>query len=186
MIISTVERLYLRTAVQPFTVPNGSGMTVAASTAHFVYVGWYPYDTPMNYAKVKLTAANLATLTQIAELGLFSSTTPPNRGNITMTTLIATGTISSLTPAALTIIRNTNSFAYSVPGGTFLWVGFRSNMSVTQPTIQAASRNFGGGEWQQLASSGALTGGGPFSATLVDEGNATGNRPPMMFASVSV
>lgn len=162
---------------------NGGALLMDASTAHFIYLAPVNFPVVFKQVFVKMTVNGVGT--QTAELGLFSSPSPPNKAAQTLTCLTASGTISGMTSGAVALITNTSAFTVPVGAGTYLWAGYRGNMGTTQPTFQTGSRSAGDGEWLRLTSSGALATGTTYAATVVNDTNTyTNPRNVLMFASL--
>lgn len=143
-----------------------ANVTLAADTAYFVYLGQVggAAITP-KYVEFYVGAGG--TGVQTAEVGLFSSSSPPNKGSLTLTKLVATGTVDDLTTSG--IKRNTSAFATSVPAGTYLWAGIRCNLLLTQPAIVGLGYDFNEGMVLSTGTSGAITGAGPWTGAIITE-----------------
>jgi hypothetical protein len=133
-----------------------------SGTQYFVYVGRIVRDTTIKFVEFHVTTVGAGA--QTAEVGLFSSTQAPNKGNQSMTKLVATGTVGSLTATGM--VRNTAAFNQVVPANTHLWAAIRTAMATTQPTLVGLSSDFLQGQILTLAAGGVLTGAGPFAATV--------------------
>lgn len=150
-------------------------MTTTSNRAYFVYLGRIPENTVIKYVIGNVRTAGAGA--QTAELGLFSTKTPPNNTGLIFTKIEATGTISSLTSTGTK--KNTTAFSTVIPAGTFLWAGMRTAMATTQPTMHGLSTDFIG-RIQQTSSAGALTGAGPWTGSLI--GISTGAVAPWLQA----
>lgn len=159
---------------------NAGTLLLTSQDAHFIFLTY----VPMHNVTVKFVLGKLTTNgggTQTAEIGLFTTVGPPRFANLSMTKLVSTGTVTDLTAGAVKEVGNTSSFNQVIPAGSYLWAGIRTAMGTTQATIQTECRDPGWGGWQRITSASALTGAGPFSATLVDP-TMYGNRPPSLTA----
>jgi hypothetical protein len=148
-------------------LPNvGTSITVVSGTAYFVYLGRTTVAFTPQYVEFYVSTAGSGS--QTAELGLFSSTNPPNKGNLSLSKLVSTGTLSSLTTTG--VKRNSSAFATSVPAGTHLWAGLRIAMATTQPAISGLCMDFSQGRVLSTASAGVLTGSGPWTGAIISLG----------------
>lgn len=141
---------------------------LANDTAYFVFLGYIPKAITPKY--VEFYVSTIGAGAQTAEVGFFSSPTFPNKASQSLTKLVATGTVDSLT--ATGVKRNTAAFSTLIPAGTYLWVGIRTAMGTTQPTILGLGWDFGEGQILQTASAGVLTGSGPWTGAIIAEAGA--------------
>lgn len=172
--VDTEQRIAHR---NPGLLGAGGNFLLISGTAYFVYVGYTVVAITPKFVRAMLTVNGAGA--QTAEVGLFSSTTAPNRTGLSLSQLTAavnTATVDGLAAGAPVIVGNTVAFAVSVPAGVHLWAGLRTAMAVTQPTLAGIGGDFGQGNVQTLAGAGALTGAGPF-AGAVPAIAAAGNTP---------
>jgi hypothetical protein len=149
-------------------LPNvATAITLVSGTAYFVYVGRTTQALTVKH--VEFFVNTNGTGGQTAEVGLFSSSNAPNKGNQSLTKLSSTGTVDSLTTNG--IKRNTSSFAYSVAAGTHLWAGIRTAMATTQPALAGLCMDYSQGLVLSTASAGALTGAGPWTGSIIAVGS---------------
>lgn len=99
---------------------------------------------------------------QTAEVGLFSTTGPPDGTLLTLTKIVATGTITALTAGAPKFAENTADFATLIPVGTYLWAGMRTAMATTQPNVLWTTGDVDAGTRQLLTGAAAFTTAGPW------------------------
>jgi hypothetical protein len=158
---STTQRIF-KTCLPSFA----GGITLTSGTAYFVYVGRAITSITPKY--VEFYVSTVGAGTQTAEVGLFSTTNPPYKSAQTFTKIVATGTVDSLTSTG--VKRNTSAFTQSVSSGTHIWAGIRTAMATTQPTIYGCYMDNSQGHIQSTASSGVLTGTGPWSGSLIAAG----------------
>jgi hypothetical protein len=145
-------------------LPNvATGITLTSGTAYFVYLGRTVAALTPKYVEFYVNTAG--TGAQTAEVGFFSSPNAPNKGALSLTKLVSTGTVDALTSGG--VKRNTSAFATSVPAGTHLWAGIRTAMATTQPAISGLCMDFSQGRVLSTASAGALTGTGPWTGAIV-------------------
>lgn len=140
-----------------------AGIQLSDGTAYFTYVGKTTRVETFNY--VRFVVKTAASGTQTAEVGIFSSPAAPSRANQTITKIISTGTVDSLTTTGSK--ANTSAFAQVVPAGTHLWAGIRTSFTTLTPFITALIADKGHGRILSTASSGALTGAGPWTGALI-------------------
>lgn len=142
-----VNTMLTRAAASTFLTVSG--------TAYCVYVG--RTTRPYTAAFVECHLTDLGAGTQVAELGIFSSPLAPNRGNQTLSKLVATGTVDTLT-SAQGVKRNTASFAFAIGSGTHLWAVMRVVMATTQPSFIGLAADMSQGHILVLTGASALTG----------------------------
>ena len=134
-----------------------------SGTAYYTYIGRMTRDITAKYVEFQVTTAGAGG--QTAEVGLYSTPNPPNKGAQTLTRLAATGTVDSLT--ATGVKRNTASFNQLVPAGTHLWAAMRTAMATTQPTCGGVASDMSQGHILTTTGGGALTGVSSASGALV-------------------
>jgi hypothetical protein len=148
-------------------LPNvATAITLVNGTAYFVYLGRTAVEFTPKYVEFYVNTAGSGA--QTAEVGLFSSTGPPNKDNLSLSKLVSTGTLSSLTSTG--VKRNSSAFATSVPAGTHLWAGVRTAMATNQPALSGLCMDFSQGRVLSKASAGALTGAGPWTGAIISLG----------------
>jgi hypothetical protein len=148
-------------------LPNvATAITGTSGTAYFVYLGRTTVAFTPKYVEFYVNTAGSGA--QTAEVGLFSSTGPPNKGNLSLTKLVSTGTLNSLTSTG--VKRNTSAFSTSVAAGTHLWAGSRTAMATNQPALSGLCMDFSQGRVLSTASAGALTGSGPWTGAIISLG----------------
>ena len=145
-------------------LPNAATeIQLATDKAYFVYVG--RTAQPIYLHHVEFYVSTNGSGTNTVEVGLFSTPTPPNNENLSLTKLVVRDqtNIDSLLTAGLK--RNTNAFNYAVAAGTYLWAGIRTAGYSIQPKLAGLSQDFDDGLVLTTASAGALTGSGPWSGS---------------------
>lgn len=148
-------------------LPNvATAITLVNGTAYFVYLGRTTVDFTPKYVEFYVNTGGSGA--QTAEVGLFSSTGPPNKGNLSLTKLVSTGSVSSLT--GIGVKRNSSAFATSVAAGTHLWAGVRTAMATNQPALSGLCMDFSQGRVLSTAAAGALTGSGPWTGAIISVG----------------
>jgi hypothetical protein len=143
------------------TLPgSGTGLLLVSGAGYFVYLGRLSRVTTVRWVVFYVTVAGGGA--QTAEVGYFSSAAAPSgNANTTLTTIAATGSVTSLTSTGQK--SNSTDLNTSVAAGTHLWVGMRTAMAVTQPTIMGLYLDLLSSRVTSAAAPGALTAGGPFT-----------------------
>lgn len=136
-------------------------MTVQG-TAYFVYIGLSMGQTTTT-KHVEFYAIKGAAGAQVAEVGLFSSVDAPNRLPVTLTKIVATGSITPL--AGIGLKTNLTAFTTPVNSLVHLWAGLRINTAGAKVECQALANDWGYGLCLTLAASPPLTDPGPFIGT---------------------
>lgn len=155
-------------------VSNGT-LALTEDTAYWVYVGYTTEAVTPKYVKFAVSVGG--TGAQTAEVALASSTTAPNGGNLTLTKLVADGTLSDLTGTG--VMGNSSAMATAVSAGVHLWAGLRTAMATNEPTCATLSRDYSRGEILSTATAGALTGTGPWTGALITHA-LTGQAPDLV------
>lgn len=138
-------------------------------TAYYIYVGRIVRASTVAFCEFHVTTAGAGA--QTAEIGLFSSTNPPNKSGQTLTKIVATGTVDSVTTTG--VKRNTTTFARAISAGTHLWAAIRFAMATTQPTCAGLAQDMSQGHIHTTTGGGALTGLSAVSGTIPAIGTAT-------------
>jgi len=140
-----------------------AGATVVADTAYFLFLG--RLRRAISAQKVQAVVSTAGSSTQVAEIGLFSSTTGPSGAAKTLTKLVATGTVDALT--ATGVVGNTTAFNTTIDAGTFLWAGFRSNMAGTEVSLTGVTLDMGQGILLSTTSAAVFTATTTYTASLI-------------------
>lgn len=139
-------------------VPGG-GAVFTSQTIYCVYWGTILYPTLVKNLWLKVHQGGALTTVSAAEIGLFSSPTPPAGANQTLTKLIADG-LGDLTGTAPAMVKQSggtlNTSGYSLIPGTYLWMVTRI-VAGGMGSISAVTNDIGMGMILQLASGSALT-----------------------------
>ena len=143
--------------------PGSAGFLLISGTAYFVYLGKVATDFTPKYVEFHVSSGGGGS--QTAEVGFFSSTNPPNKGNLSLSKIVATGTVDALNSTG--VKRNTSAFSTAVSAGTHLWAGIRTALVSSQPTIWGLSIDMAQGQILSTAASGALTGTGPWTGAII-------------------
>jgi hypothetical protein len=142
---------------------GNAGFLLLTGVAYFIYLGPTPGIIIPKF--VEFHVSTIGAGTQVAEVGLFSSLTFPNKASQSLTKLVSSGSLGALTTTG--VVRNSSAFATSIPANTFLWAGIRTAMTTTQPTIWGLALDMGEGQVLSTASAGALTGTGPWTGAII-------------------
>lgn len=117
-----------------------STYTLVSDRAIFAYLGLVVQAFEIDHVEFFVQLAGAGA--QTAEVALLSSPSSPYYVDrrltdaveyVHLTCLVADGTVDDLTTTGMK--RNTNDLAYTVAKATHLWVGLRTAMATTQPTI---------------------------------------------------
>lgn len=148
-----------------FTTPLSLSGTLLliSGTAYFVYLGRTVQQITPKF--VEFHVGTIGAGTQVAEVGFFSTTNPPNKSAQSLTKLVSTGTVDSLTTTG--VKRNTSAFATAIAAGTHLWAGIRTAMATTQPTLVGLIGDMLQGFVQSTAGAAALSGAGPWTGAII-------------------
>jgi hypothetical protein len=143
--------------------PSPTALLAIADKAYFGYIGETLAAATFTGVRFALTVIGAGA--DVAEVGLFSSPTSPNRSNQTLTKLTA----AALPNLPFTGIQYHDAIfgSVAVPLATHLWLGIRTNYAVTQPTFEAVGRDFQAGYAMQALATGPLTGLATIAATLM-------------------
>jgi hypothetical protein len=148
-----------------------ANFVLVSGTAYYVYIGQAVRNVTVKFVEGTLTVVAAGTVA--VELGLFSTTNPPNKSAQTLTKLVATGTVDTLTAGAVKTFRNTATFDQLVTAGTHLWGAMRAAFGTTQPTCVGLAGDGGRGAILTTTGGGALTGLGSAAGTIPAVGTAT-------------
>lgn len=144
---------------------HATGFVLVSGTAYFTYLGRAMMEVSPRPQFVEFHVSTIGAGAQIAEVGLFSSPSAPNKAAQSLTKIVSTGTVDTLISTG--VKRNTAAFGAAVPFGTHLWAGIRTAMATTQPTIESLCRDMAQGNVLSAAAAGVLTAVGPFSGTII-------------------
>lgn len=162
---SNMQRV-LQSILPPVAV--GTFLTISG-TAYYLYLGRIARDITVLFAEFHVTTAGAGA--QTAEIGLFSTTNPPNKSGQTLTKIVASGTVDSVTTTG--VKRNTSSFAQAISAGTHLWAAIRFAMATTQPTCSGRAGDMSQGHVLTTTGGGALTGLSTAAGTIPAIATAT-------------
>lgn len=125
----------------PFSPIGGSVGLQTTNTAYFTYLGRVRVSTQFNYVKCGVTVvASGGTPTN--EVGLFSTTSEPTGGSMTLRKIASSASMDSLTAAVATSGNQSGSpLRAFVLRGTYLWAGIYINGYSTAPTLLSMARD---------------------------------------------
>lgn len=160
------QQKVLTSSLPPAAV--GTFVTISG-TAYYLYLGRVVRSITIDFVEIHVTTAGAGA--QTAEIGLFSTPTPPQKSAQTLTKIVATGTVDAVTPTG--VKRNTASFAQVIAAGTHLWAGVRFAMATTQPTCAGRAGDMSQGHVLTTTGGGALTGLSTAAGTIPAIATAT-------------
>lgn len=137
-----------------------AGLLVVSDTAYWVYLGYFSSFTILN--NVYFNVVTQGAGTGAGQVAFATTPAGPNRASQVLTKLAA-GTATDLTAAG---IGSGAVSATHVEAGSHVWAGFRSALSITQPTLYAQGGDMGQGAFLTTAAAGALTGAGPWTGAV--------------------
>lgn len=153
----------------------GTGFTLVSGTAYAIYLGRTNVTMTPKFVRFNVRTGRAAG-TQTCEVGFFSSTSAPNKGTLTLTKLVATGTVDDTTTTGLK--GNTSAFSTSVAAGTYLWAVIRDASVNGQPGIYGLVFDNGQGLCLSVAAS-ALTGVTSINGAVIAANAATTTCPDL-------
>lgn len=145
------------------TASGGGSATTA--TAWFFYMQYVDFPITVAYVEGLVHPTNTNS-GQTAEIGLFSTPLPPQRGVNQIMTKLSANTVTDMTVAGPIVVRNVTPFSQVVGAGTFLWCGIRSASGTGIVNMGVGGDSVLSGAIQTLASAPALTSQSTFAATI--------------------
>lgn len=130
--------------------------------AYWLYCGQTAVAFSPQYCVVHVTGAGAGA--QTAQIGIATSTGPPNKAAKTLTVVTVTGTLGALTGTGY--IRNSAAFTTSIAAGAYVWAFFRTAMATTQPTCRAVGSDFGEGFALVTSTAGTLVLGSSYTGAI--------------------
>jgi hypothetical protein len=144
-------------------LPAASDLLLVTDTGYWVYMGQAPCAYTIKFIEFYVTIAGVGA--QTAEVAVLTSPGPPNKGNLVLTKLVANATLDDLTTTG--VKRNTAAMATACVSGTHIWVGIRTAMAATQPTLAALGMDMAQGQILLTATPGSLAGAGPWTGAII-------------------
>jgi len=144
-------------------LPSPDNFTVVSAVAYAVYLGRTTVARVWRYIEFELRT--IASGSQTAELGLFSTPNPPSKAGQTLTELESTASVNTMIAGSARMIRNTVAFVGTLPAGTHLWAVFRCVMDTTQPVTGGHAGDMGQG-WILTATPGSINGIGSYAGSV--------------------
>lgn len=144
-------------------LPTIAGVALTNGTIYWVYIGRTTRAIQGNFVEFAVGVAGAGA--QTAEAAIASTPAAPKKAGQTLTVLASTGTVDALTGTG--VLRNTNDFAISIAAGTHLWVGLRTAMATTQPTIEGLTKDYAQARIMRTAGVGPITGSGTWSGAVI-------------------
>lgn len=185
-----LENLYLPNAVANSPLNSRlpamtAGFLAVTNTAYWVYVGQATRDLRADkiYFFVSVSAAGD---TQVQELAIAFGDAP-NRAAQSLAVKAVVADAGDY-EAATGSFSNTTSFAFTIPGGTHIWLGARFAWAgtPTQPTLTSLGLDTGKGEILRTATPGVLAAGTSYTGALVTQSTTltTAMSPDLTLALV--
>jgi hypothetical protein len=141
----------------------GSAITIS-DTGYFVYIGKSPSGL-FTTAFVEFHVTTAGAGAQTADVGIFSSPKAPDKTAQTLSKRLTASTVDSLTSTG--VKRNTGNFASAFTQPGHFWVGLRTAMATTQPTLAGLAGDMSQGHVLEKAACGAFASlGATFSTSL--------------------
>lgn len=157
---------------------GGGNLLCINDTAYFVFLKRLEFTCTPKYVRFLVRVVGGGA--QTAEVGLFSSQSPPNAGALDLMPIAVTGTVDALN--GLGMKRNTNPFTTEIPAGTYVWAGIRTAMAGAQPTLAGLSFDLGTGQILAAIAAGVLTAAGPWTGAI--QAANTEVTSPMLVATL--
>jgi len=144
-------------------LPSPGNFAVVSAVAYAVYLGRTTVARVWQYIEFELRT--IASGSQTAELGLFSTPNPPSKAGQTLTELESTALVDTMIAGPARMIRNTVAFVGTLPASTHLWAVFRCVMGSTQPVTGGHAGDMGQG-WILTATPGSINGIGSYAGSV--------------------
>ena len=151
--LTTIEPSHCQRIFRSVLGNSATAFTMISGTAYFVYVGRTTKAVTPKYVEFHVTSAGVGA--QTAEVGLYSTSSAPNKATQSLAKLVSTATVDDLTTTGMK--RNTSAFATSIPADTHVWAAIRVAMATTQPDIVGLINDMSQGHILALAGSAALS-----------------------------
>ena len=143
--------------------PNGFG-ALTSGTAYFVYLGLLTQGITPGHVLFYVFGAGAGA--QTAEVCCASTPSAPNRANQTVTVLSAI-TNANITTLTTTGLKTQTGGSFSaVPAGTHLWIGIRTAMATTQPSIYGLYFDNGQGAVLRTAGASAFAASNTYTGSV--------------------
>lgn len=146
-------------------LPTIAGAVTVADKAYWVYVGRAARACTATNVKFWMSTAGAGA--QVAEVAIATGSAP-NAAAQSLTVVAVASTLTDLTVANASK-KNTTSFGYAVNATDHLWVGLRTNMADTQPTVYGHTFDCSNGEILSTTSAGILAVGTTYTGALITE-----------------
>ncbi len=158
-------------------IPIAAGLTLVDATIYWFYMGYTTLRTPVNFVRFAVTVGG--TGAQVAEVAVARTPKPPNRAAQSLFVLGVSGALDALT--GIGVLGNSSSLGVVVLPGDHWWVGLRTHMATTQPTLEAVGGDLSQGRVLATAGAAALTAGATFTGALI--AHALTAQAPALLAS---
>lgn len=151
-------------------VPSGGGNQPVSGSGYWFFWGCVGVPYPVNHLGLRVHQGSAGAGFVTGEIGVYTTPLGPDGGNKTLAKLGA-DTLGNTDGAGPFFITNTSgALGLIIPPYTPAWIGFR----IVAGTMPAVSSNVltHAGYLQSIVAPGALTGAGPFVASVVSAGFA--------------
>lgn len=160
-------------------MPIAAGLTTDEDKAYWQYLGYFSEIPEGKRLVVRAWVITSGTGASVAEMAVASSDAAPDRGNQTLTKIAAAAVSDDLAAVTGTIeVGLTDTEGAS----GHLWAGIRTAMATNEPVLLAVANDMGQGEILVTATSGALTGAGPWTGALIT--SALTAMAPLLYATI--
>ena len=150
--------------------------------ARFLFMGRVtkPNYTP-KFIALNISSAGTVATVNIVEMGLFTSSSPPNKQSQTMTCKAFTSFALGGVPGfdTVNIKRNSTAFSTSFNVGDYLWAGVRCGAYTTQPNATGAAGDYGAGNSMFTTSAAVFAVNNAYSAVVDTSGGSAAVGPFM-------
>lgn len=145
-------------------LPNvATALTVVSGTAYFVYMGLTSVSFCAKFVEFYVSSAG--TGTQVAEVGLFTSASAPNKSAMSLSAFVTTTTVTALSSTG--VKRNSVAFGNYLAPATHLWAGVRIAMTGTQPALSGLCMDWSQGRVLSTPSAASFGTSGPWTGGII-------------------
>lgn len=164
-------------------IPLTTVFLPVSSVLYCSYLGKLQHTTTL--ARIKFWVSTAGAGAQTAEIGFLTSPAAPNGTGQTLTCVAAevNANISSLTTTGLK--QNTNAITTPIAAGSHVWVGIRTAMATTQPTISGSfGGDFNSGALLTRSGSAALAVNSTYVMSLITAAISTSAQCPRLLVTM--
>lgn len=160
-------------------LPTIAGAALASGTAYWVYVGRAAEKIAAARVRAYVTSAGAGA--QTAEVAVATSATPPNGAAQALTVVAVSGSLDALTATGTK--GCSADLAVAIDPSSYVWVGIRTAMATTQPSVQGHTMDCLNGECLSTAAAGVLAVGTSYAGALIADSVAW--QAPALFLTVT-